>query len=260
MENSLELTKEQIDVLKKTKEQIWKRDMLTLSNEDKYYFEYFIDSLLVENYAWAAHIWYVFIEKYLRNELLKYNHKNIWDNEEFLHFLDREERLLENWDDEIKDLIEKQSKLISRIRWFTFNDKDLQDELIEDLSSYTNEVILRKKAIKNQLSFNNICKGLKEAGLLKSNDIRELKKMFSKYRNPLQHWLFKRLSETYLEQKKVSVVAGWEWWIRKLEIDISNLIMRERGIIKEILKDISIQLFNKIYELFEKLNTLKWKQ
>lgn len=256
MDRNLKLTIEEKKLFERFKDKISNRDECKLWNEDIIYLNYYIDSLLTENYAWAAHTWYVFLESFLRWILLFHRWELSWKKEEYILFLDKEEKILEEW--ECWSIISNQNEVVSSIRNFWFNDIDKQDEILENIKKYFDNVVVSKKKIRWQLSFNNICKELREYWLLESKEYKELRKFFTKYRNPLQHWLFKKLTDTKVSNNKMTIVSWWTWWIKTLEVDTSNLIIRELWIIETLLKDISMESYNIIVSYLYKFDKLKW--
>ena len=241
----------------------FKADIKTykLWNEDKIYVGYFIDALLAENYWWAANVWFVFIEKYLRTKLLFIRHtKSGKPSEQFLSSLDYEESLLENWEDWWNVLKQSKNNVINCLNKLKIDDTITSEKLLEEVHKYIELVDDNWPLPQNQLSFNNICNELKKESIFTKKESQELIKLYSKYRNPLQHWLFKRLIDQEANNATTPVVQWGIPWrsIELLEVDSSNLILRECWIIDELLKEISLLLFNKINELLVLLGDKKF--
>ncbi|MFK7780686.1 MAG: hypothetical protein QM490_06315 [Candidatus Gracilibacteria bacterium] len=247
----LKLTEKQIKIMKGLGDKI---NDSKLGNEDKIYIGYFIEALLDENYAGASNIGFVFLEKYLRTKLIFIRHsKSGKSASEFLQSLDYEESLLENGEDGGNDIKNVRGRILFGLNQYKIDGKITEKTIIKDVKEYIDLVDKNGIMPKNQFSFNNICNDLKKEGKFDNKKSRSLTKLYSKYRNPLHHGLFKKLIDQEAETKKVPVVHGGipGEEIKMIEVDSSNLILREMGIIQEVLKGVSIIMFNEISELLE---------
>lgn len=247
------LTSKQIKVINEFKVNIEK---IKTSNENKIYLGYFINSLLSQNFWWAANTWFVFLEKFLRTELIFIYHQDSrkWN---FLESLDYYEKIFEDgdvWKEKIKSIFEEIS---SNLKKYKIDKSIDRNQVIEKVESYLNLIDEKGPLEKQKLQFVNICEELRKKWKITKVKSNNLKKLYRKYRNPLHHWLFKRLIDQDINFDKTTVAWVLDWkWVELYEADSSNLILRESWIINDVLKWVSIILFNEINDLLIELKLL----
>lgn len=221
-----------------------------LSNENKIYLGYFIDSLLSDNYWWAANTGFVFLEKFLRTELIflyYWKNKESW---EFLHLLDYYENLIENGEEWKEDILSLWKTINSKIKKYWCDPSIRKEELISMISNYCDLINEKWPLTSSQLSFNWICDELGKNWILEKKKAKNLKSLYSKYRNPLHHWLFKKLMTQELVNSEIPIARYDETkWVDIINVSTSNMILRENWIINQLLENISLWLYYEIREL-----------
>lgn len=232
----------------------WWPEACKMGNEEVTYLIYFLDSLLEDNFAWAANTGIIFIEKYLRTKLLFIKSRESENQKEWrLEYLDSEESALEDgiaWADNFERL---KKEYIACMNKYKIDGSISREVIMQKLNDYLDYIDQEWTPPRRQASFSNICDQLKKRWKLSKERAKELKSFFAKYRNPLLHGSFKRLINQATSGEKTVVVSAWtSAWIQSHSIDISNALLREVGnSISILLHNISIDTFNLISNLLE---------
>lgn len=245
----MNLTESEIQIIKDFEEKI---KSSTIWNENKIYINYFIKAFLDNNFLAAANTWFTFIEKYLRMKLIFVEHSIHWGN--FLDSLNSIEKSLEEWEWQNKtsttfDILKK------NILQYGFKEEITIDTLLTDLDNFTKQVGKTWPHPKNWYYFNDICKKLYEHWKIDKALKDELITMYSKYRNPLHHWLFNKLiTSINWDTITMPIYCGWieNSWIQ--QVSMSNVIIRETtDYLTPISRRVSVELLELINKVIYKL-------
>lgn len=249
MTTNYNLTEEEIPVIKTFQKRV---EASKIWHENKLYLNYFIKSLFDNNFMASASLGFVFLEKYLRSKLiiLECYNKSIPDSE-ILNSLDEVEKTLEDWN-WMNIVSDNFNSLKNTIQKYWNDNNTTKEQIRETLEKYFTLVESKWWHPKSGYYFNDICKKLNEYWKITNRQKRELIKLYGKYRNPLNHWLFKRLINDFYWNDTMPVYC---WWIENpwfQTINISNIIIREwNDYLTHISREITFDIFQKIQELID---------
>lgn len=215
-------------------------------NENKYYLESYINAFIANNFITAANTGFVFLEKYLRTKLIyiEYSQEIIpW--RDFLHSIDRIEELLEEWEWANPELSQKLNRLIKNIKNYWKDESVNLDLLKEELENLTREIDSEWPIPNNWYNFIDTCNKLKDLWAIDNSFKKELLKAYRKFRNPLHHWLFRKLIESVSEKEDIIPVVCW-WienpWIENIKP--SSFLIREwNQILIPVCRRVCVELF-----------------
>ncbi|MDD2693906.1 MAG: hypothetical protein PHY14_03155 [Candidatus Gracilibacteria bacterium] len=227
---------------------------LKIGNDDKIYLSYFSKSLLDNNFISAAPTGFIFIEKFLRSELIFWRTKSRKEGE-FLLLLDEIEELIEEGDRGGGKGKNYSEALRMAVEGYGIQEDIKREDIFRKLEEYIDFIDKNGPLEKNKFSFNDICKELHKEDLITKEQLKEFKSFYSKYRNVVQHGLFKRLFDYYFskETMPVAVLNLSSTEPKMLHPKKSNLLFRQFAL-EGIFKDVCIEVFDVLQEVLEIAN------